>query len=368
VPPLDIQELVNNALHESVTRKRLATVGHGISPSLPPICYIEEDEQPHYLTYSSKQTAYEGSHGREVIESQVSITDNVGHGTCTVWTDQRVISMTGAGQYNIGLSIPYTAIDEVIQYKSGMIHGRVDFRCDQTVYTLRTKNHDTDFLYNAMNLAFDEDLQSRDESIKHLGDPLWQPEAFNKRLPSNRGDFVNSPVVSKVEPILDGDERIHYILKGYTIDVQGDESGESLLGDNRDRKMTAKSIWTAVTDKRVSIYIPQVISGNDSRYVPYRSITSVDIDIGAVVGDRISIQTRSQTYHIQIDRPEAEEVREAAQFIRDKADETHQSRGVVKQEPDPTEQLKRLKELYDDGVLTEEEFIEKKQNILDKIQ
>lgn len=36
-------------------------------------------------------------------------------------------------------------------------------------------------------------------------------------------------------------------------------------------------------------------------------------------------------------------------------------------DPDPTEQLKNIKELHEQGVLTDDEFEEKKQKLLDKI-
>lgn len=87
-----------------------------------------------------------------------------------------------------------------------------------------------------------------------------------------------------------------------------------------------------------------------------------------MVARRVSIQTKGQTYHIQANGPSKDELREALKFIREKVEEVQQSQQTpTRNEPDPIEQLRDLKDLHDNGILTDEEFKEKKTSLLDKI-
>jgi hypothetical protein len=56
-------------------------------------------------------------------------------------------------------------------------------------------------------------------------------------------------------------------------------------------------------------------------------------------------------------------------FIRNKITDSQEEQVVVQDngEPNPTEQLQNLKELHEEGVLTDSEFEEKKQSLLDEI-
>lgn len=192
-------------------------------------------------------------------------------------------------------------------------------------------------------------------------------EKLNRHLDAEpQGDWVNSKWVKKVAELLDEDELVHYMWKGGTIDVEGSSAGESIFGNDRDRKSSFKGIFTAVTNKRIVIAIPQYL-GDDERHIPYHSITSVDLDTG-LVSRRVSIQTKGQTYHIQAQGPSKDELRDAMKFIREKVEEVNQPQQVQSvNEPDPTEQLKNITELHENGVLSDEEFEEKKKSLLDKL-
>lgn len=193
---------------------------------------------------------------------------------------------------------------------------------------------------------------------------------FSKQAPENeveRGDYVTEDRIKKIQSILDSGELVHFMTRGSTVDVEGSSAGYSLFGDDRSRKSGTRGWVRAVmTDKRVAIKIPQWL-GSDERSIPYDSITSVDLDTG-LVNKRISLQTPGQTYHIEVHDPGKEECREAVAFIRKKTSESKQPQVIQQEsEPDPTEQLKNLKQLHDDGVLTTEEFESKKQSLIDEI-
>ena len=182
-----------------------------------------------------------------------------------------------------------------------------------------------------------------------------------------QGEYVTAERVGKIEDVLDDGENVHYLTRGSTVDVEGSSAGSSLFGDDRSRKSGTKGhVRAAMTDDRVVVKIPQIL-GNDERSVPYESITSVDLDTG-LMNKRISLQTPGQTYHIEAHKPGKDECREAVGFVREKIKESNQPETVVAEsEPDPVEQLEKLKNLHDQGVVTDEEFEEKKQNLMDKI-
>lgn len=180
-----------------------------------------------------------------------------------------------------------------------------------------------------------------------------------------QGDWVNAGRVEKVAELLDDDETVHYMWKGGTIDVQGSGAGESIFGNSRDRKSSFKGIYTAVTNKRIVIAIPQFL-GDDERHIPYHSVTSADLDTG-LVSRRVSLQTKGQTYHVQAQGPSKEELRDAMKFVRNRVEEVNRPQASTVNNPDPTEQLKNVQELYESGVISEEEYDEKRRTLLDKI-
>lgn len=193
-------------------------------------------------------------------------------------------------------------------------------------------------------------------------------EDARKHISDESADSVDTEDVRKIAELLDDDETVHYLATGSTIDVEGDSAGISLFGSDRSRKSgTTGLVRTAMTNKRVVVKIPQIL-GNDERSVPYQSLTSVDLDTGLFL-KRISLQTPGQTYHIEAGTPSQEELRDAQQFIRDKLMESTDKPVSVEESAGtkPTEQLKRISELHEEGVLSDEEFTDKKSELLDEI-
>lgn len=189
------------------------------------------------------------------------------------------------------------------------------------------------------------------------------PDQYYKEA---KGDYVTKDRINKVDEVLDDDETVYYLTRGSTVDVEGSSAGNSIFGDDRSRKTGTRGYVRAVfTDKRVVIKVPQNL-GNDERSIPYRNITSVDLDTGLQI-KRISLQTPGQTYHIEAHEPGKEECREVVKFIRERiADEQTQESGDS-QGTDPTKQLQNLKELHDEGAITDEEFEENRETLLEKI-
>lgn len=209
-----------------------------------------------------------------------------------------------------------------------------------------------------------EPVSERQNFCRECGASLEAKSSIPQK--GERGDYVTAERVTKVRDVLDDDEVVYYLTRGSTVDVEGSSAGSSLFGDDRSRKTGTRGyVRAAITDNRVVVKIPQWL-GNDERSIPYDSITSVDVDTG-LINKRLSLQTPGQTYHIEAHEPGKKECKDAVRFIRERMSEANQQQVVTRESSDPTERLKNLKELHDQGVLTDEEFEEKKQSLLDKI-
>lgn len=179
-----------------------------------------------------------------------------------------------------------------------------------------------------------------------------------------KGDYVTAERVSKMEDVLDPDEEVEYVVEGKNIQEKGE--GRGLMGADVDTKTSVlSSVLTGATNKRLVSKIPQML-GDDEQTIPYNRIEGVDLDTG-LVKKKLTVKTSGSAYEIHVADPGEDEVREMARFIREKMKESQQTTAQPSSEPDPTEQLKNLRELHEQGALTEEEFEEKKDDLLEKM-
>ncbi|MFC4448011.1 PH domain-containing protein [Halorussus aquaticus] len=178
------------------------------------------------------------------------------------------------------------------------------------------------------------------------------------------GDYVTAERIGKMDDVLDDDEEVMFVIEGKNIQEKGE--GRGVLGSDVDAKNSLlSSILTGATDKRLVSKIPQM-TGDDEQTIPYSRIEGVDLDTGLVT-KKLTVKTSGSAYEFGVQDPDADEVREMARFIREKMKESQQATAPAASEPDPTEQLKNIKELHDDGVLSDEEFEEKKNDLLDQM-
>jgi hypothetical protein len=115
----------------------------------------------------------------------------------------------------------------------------------------------------------------------------------------------------------------------------------------------------AVTNRYVRVH-----SKKGEWTIPYSSIVSVDF----VGHPALHIQTAGRTYYIRIAGTffdEEQNLSEAANFIRERQRQAESTEDTSSD--DELSKLEKLAELRDEGVLTEEEFQEKKAEILDDL-
>jgi len=377
-PSDEVQDLIDAARGDSVTADKLAEASAGVGKwdrlnDAPLIDYLREDEQPHYIISQQQKSGIRVTNGEDIDPDGK-------YRTMMTVTDQRVLFTAGGKNGDTVASVSLDDITEVETRKSTGGHGP-----DRVSVTVNTADGSYTFgrimtgaVVNIGGAASDEDeVQGAVDYISEqanatVGETVNNPKSVEKAnqhiSESESAEYVTTERVEKISEVLDDDETVHYLTRGSTVDVEGSSAGESLFGDDRSRKSGTKGyVRTAITDKRVVVKVPQWL-GNDERSVPYENITSVDLDTG-LVNKRISLQTPGQTYHIEAHEPGKDLVRDAIRFIREQSTQSNEETVVVEgqSEPDPTEQLKNLKELHDQGVLSDEEFEDKKQSLLEKL-
>lgn len=189
-------------------------------------------------------------------------------------------------------------------------------------------------------------------------EPIIEKSKGDSIRPNNLLKALDSETVPF--DLLDDEEQPHYFLRGSSVDIEGDGAGgESITGWDRDRRIGGA--FTILTEQRILI-IANHPRGYDEHTLPYDSVTSINLNKG-IFSKRLSLQTRGATYHLSVTNSDDDEVQEAVEYLR--------QRRRQGDEPDSTEDsldsLEKLKSLYDDGAITEEEFKEKKAELLDNI-
>jgi hypothetical protein len=178
-----------------------------------------------------------------------------------------------------------------------------------------------------------------------------------------QNEYVSKTEAKNLDKYLEPGEKVHFLAR---------DAGGQLKIDGEKRDNITK-VLTAATDKRVIFKSGKVIGGSQTS-IGYDDISSVELSFG-MVQKRINLETDSKVFGIGIGQIGKDEVQDMAQFIREKMREsnetgdtkTEKAAGSSESEEDPLDKLERLGELRDDGVITEEDFQEKKESLLDQI-
>ncbi len=343
--PDGITALIDVATHSSVTEPRLTKLKTGLLTrdfyTKPLIDYLREDEQPHFILDTDMTTvSLEGAYAPRVPEHNAAGT--VKH----LITDQRWLVVAGNKNGDQTLTVSLSAINGV-EREDRTIEVTTDQFLLKAPIAIREENElrSIERFLIANTAADGSGLKEIEHSLEVHMDA--EPQ----------GSWVTESRITKLGNVLETGEAVHYMFRGSSLDIEGGgpEDKSSLTG-----------VFTAITDKRIAINVSQFL-GDDERYIPYSSIISCDLDTGVALR-YVTISTMNLTYKIGVSQPSDSELREALQFIRKKATAAKDAANETgRSAPDPTEQLKNIKELHDEGVLSDEEFNEKKRQLLDRI-
>lgn len=177
--------------------------------------------------------------------------------------------------------------------------------------------------------------------------------------------------VAKVVDHLEDGEQPEYAIAGDTtwgLRIEGgDESiRQGGIGPASVMNNLGHNILT-VTDRRLVFLVPQT-TGDDVHSVPFDVIHGVDTANGAP--EKIIVQTTGRTYHMQVSslgskETIAAEIRKRSREVRQRRPASADANGD--QESDPLDQIERLNDLREQGAISDEEFNEKKADLLDEI-
>ncbi len=174
-----------------------------------------------------------------------------------------------------------------------------------------------------------------------------------------QNDFVSKKQVKPIDDKLSPGEKVHYLFTG--------GSGLEIDGEKDDR---VGSTRTAITDQRILIKVSKTW-GMGYQTIRYNNINGVTLNEG-VLSVALVINTTGNRYKVYLTEAGAGSAQvghEAVEFIRKKVRHINQESSESENEnsQDPIEKLGQLKELMDEGVITEEEFNNKKKELLDEI-
>ena len=179
-----------------------------------------------------------------------------------------------------------------------------------------------------------------------------------------QNEFVSKKRVKKLDEFLEPGEKVHFFAS--------DAGGQ--LKINGEKQDGVVNVFTAITDRRVLFKTGQMIGGSQTS-IDFINISSVELSFG-MIQKRLNLETDSKVFGIGVGQIEKDEVQDMANFIREKIRESNRSHNTSTQnktaggsgnEEDALDKLERLGELRDNGVITEEEFQEKKKSILDQV-
>ncbi len=176
------------------------------------------------------------------------------------------------------------------------------------------------------------------------------------------------------------------------------DPSERVLFKIRKKMSLEKPKWIIVTDKRI-IYLDEKVFGRyDLKAIPYQKLEQVTVKLGIMSSDFIIKSEENTT--LNLSWMNKEEARKAINAIKDalnaiaiepvsieiKKGMTSETWILKKpkefitrtmpayltapemaEREDPMEQLKKLKELYDMGIISQEEYEEKRKKLLEMI-
>lgn len=169
----------------------------------------------------------------------------------------------------------------------------------------------------------------------------------------------NVPDVNRVEQVLKPDETVLFVMKAGAQEKLA--NGKLVNGSRCAAVVTDKSIYLV----KQGIVAKSLGAGSES--VPLQTITGISVTRKLGVGTIIEISRAGNTDQLTYCDPDhAEKWVAAARETLANASSSNGGTTVI-QQVDPLDQLKKLKELLDAGILTQEEFDAKKQDIMGKI-
>lgn len=166
--------------------------------------------------------------------------------------------------------------------------------------------------------------------------------------------------VSSLPGLLDSMRQDEYILYAFTCILMkkngGRESATYLVG-----LLTNKRFYYSGKDGKSSIFLPMTKAGS----VDLRDVHAITVGKQLMTGFYISFETKNEDYNLTIGSDEVGyKIKTFFDEAINMAQETCNNNTTIQNALSPADELKKFKELLDMGVITQEEFDQKKKQLL----
>lgn len=182
-------------------------------------------------------------------------------------------------------------------------------------------------------------------------------------------ETLSEPVGSrKLHALLADDEQPHHVLRGRVLDTF-DLTAGAQVEDSQTRKIPSKGqdLFTVLTDRRVLILVGRP-DDPDRVSVPLAEFSEATHEAALGTNTRLRLSTDDRAYLVDTSQSEETHVEAASEFVNERQDGPGDTAaagpgtGV-----DVFEAIERLADLHERGALTDEEFAEKKRELLDRL-
>jgi hypothetical protein len=186
-------------------------------------------------------------------------------------------------------------------------------------------------------------------------------DSEEEKLEQAKHKFYSKERYHQVAEYVSEGEKVEGILN--ISGVTHDDDDDSFLGENQGSGFRTSNQFAIFTNERILIRLPGFIH-TDTSSIGYQNVKSVETKNG-MVKRKLVLRTSGEDYHIvALDNNEVVQI--AANHVREKI-RGGSSSDSGPNEKTPTEKIEDLKNLYDKGIISEEEFKSKKSELLDKI-
>lgn len=149
---------------------------------------------------------------------------------------------------------------------------------------------------------------------------------------------------------LDDDEVSQYFLEGFDLDI-----------DDNDEGFESKVL---ITDKKI-VMMASSITGKDSQYTVLMSDV-IGVSVQRRLLSNIRIQTAGHSYKVSVTASRPKLADEVVEYIRKKKQEITSEQNNQSEESE-LDKLEKLGNLRDKGIISEDEFEQKKESIMERI-
>lgn len=204
------------------------------------------------------------------------------------------------------------------------------------------------------NLAFKLKKHSVDEINSLIQNKAAENTEKNSRLEEikaeiqklkldNISTFFGRKEINELPQILAANEIIDNIIQGTY------NNGQGIL---------------VSTNRRLVFIDKGLLYGLKVEDFPLDKITSIQYETGLLLG---SVKIHTSGNIATIDNVEKSSSRKFAEFVRDKLSQSKENNSTINTQPNIIEQIEKLANLKDKGILSEDEFNEHKRKLLEKL-